>query len=169
MVKLLDLLKEIGEGSKEPYKYKKVSSKDLDYSVFVFTTEENVDYEMIINKHDHQIKKTIDYEVEFGIGKSISDKLRTKIDYKSTSKDTKTGNIYRIMATLVDIIKKEMVLDKQEHNHTLKSIHFSPTKEDESDDRRLKLYTAYIQKQMPGSEITTLPNGTVTVELPDSQ
>lgn len=167
-MKLLDILKEIGEGSKSPYVYRKTSSSDLDYSTFRFTTEENVVYEMTINKYKNTSKKLVDYEVEFGLVKSKSRGTLTKIDYKSTSKDTKTGNVYRIMSTVVDIIKKEMALDKKEFDYTLTKIVFSPTKENESDDRRLKLYAAYIKRQIPNSKITTSRFGSVEVTLPSS-
>lgn len=163
-MKLLDILKEIGEGSKEPYAYETVSSEDLDYSTYKFTTEENVVYKMTVNKFKNKSNKLIDYDVEFGIVKSKPGG-RSSIDFKSTSKDTKTGNMYRIMSTVVDIIKKEMTLDKQKFDHTLDKIVFSPTKEDESDNRRLNLYAAYIQKQIPGSKISPSKFGSVTVKL----
>lgn len=163
-MKLLDILKEIGEGSKEPYPYKR--SQYVDSSIFTWTTEEGIPYEMIIDKEDYYSRPDDVYDISFGI---VTIKKRNstsfkQIDHKATSKDTKTGNLYRTMATVVDIVKKEIALDKEEGSGP-DMLTFSPTKEDESDDRRLKLYAAYIKKQMPEAEIVISRNGTITVYL----
>jgi hypothetical protein len=62
-----------------------------------------------------------------------------------------TGNWRRVMATVIDIIEKEVLTDSFALENELEeyTIEIHPSKESEEDNRRLNLYMMYIKKNMP--------------------
>jgi hypothetical protein len=174
MIKLIDILKELGEGTKEPYKWTKTFDITYTYdkggvTEYSWTTEEGarVEYEANITKYP--LEEGFDnymYSVEFG----IKDDYGT--DYKSTSKDTETGNLFRVMATMVDIVKTQLKEDREE-GWKIAEIRMSPSKRDaedglpdQTDRRRTNLYASYIKKNMPeGSRVQVDPAGDISVYL----
>ena len=58
--------------------------------------------------------------------------------------ETNKGELFRVMATVVDITKK--ILKEREN---IKTLTFSGSKKDEDDNRRNNLYMAYIKKHIP--------------------
>lgn len=152
---LESVLKEVGESTAKPYDYKLVYSardygfpEDDDEVVYEFETDEGIKYAVKIYKAvDDQV---VQYDATFGIYDNFGD-----VDYTSTSKNTTTGDLYRVMATVVEVVKKEIEKDLEEFKKPIKIV-IKPTKEKnpegkeiESDTRRTNLYMAYIKKQMP--------------------
>ena len=164
MIKLRDILKEIGEGSSKPYKYK-FDSQDGNDIMYTFTTEESkTDYEVDLFMYTQET-----YAQQYGVANA--DKIKfpaMDISFRQAGGDydeeTNTNEQYRIMATVV-AISKEM-LSKQPKITTLL---YAPTKADKDDMRRANLYKAYIQKQLPGSTVSSInKNGKYIIELPNN-
>lgn len=103
-------------------------------SVYLFTTDSGIDYEVrFARKRDNLLKATI----AFGV---LNDEYEGE-EYVLTNK----GEVYRVMHTIVQIV--QMYMD--EHPN-VKSYEFSgePTPKDtpRNENRRLKLYTRYLNK-----------------------
>jgi hypothetical protein len=165
MIKLAYLLKEIGDTLLTPYTYTRKTTKsrhlvDSFKSVFNWVTENNVKYVAFIDKSKNEDNKSWRYTADFGIGTANNP------NFNVSSKDTKTGNIFRIMATMTDIIKKEIDIDAKE-NRSIKYIDISPTGESKAkDNRRLHLYSEYIKKNMPPGSKITITGRKIKITLP---
>lgn len=132
---------EVGEGSSKPYSFTQRENQK-DNKVYAFTTTSKEDYKVEFDYKDlHDA-----WEMEFGIYFGSGDKVINK------------GEIYSVMATVtniaLDFIKKV----------NPKIIYFRAAKNFNNDNRREKLYLAYIKKQLPNwtlgkhSGLTTLIN-----------
>ena len=66
---------------------------------------------------------------------------------------TNKGEQYKIMATVIAIIKADIELLAKEGNPPVKMIEFTPEKADATDNRRAKFYKAYIQQQLPNAHV----------------
>ena len=142
MIKLRGILKEIGEGTATPYKWKKASKKE-DVVFFTFTTDEGTIYKVALDNYTYEDVKDNNkeypaIEVSFGI--------KEKGKY-STSAVTNKGEMYRVMATIVNIIK-----DYLKQNSNIKAIIYAPVKkEGDITYKRNDLYMAFIKKQFPSA------------------
>jgi len=146
MIKLVNLLKEVGEGTSQPYQY----TTDDDY-YYNFTTDKGTEYEVEIMPRyiTHNILNQIPEE------KALLMALVTFTadnDY-GQSNIVNRGEMYRVMSTITQIVKNNI-----SDNPEIGGIYFAPTKkesssQDLSQNQRYKLYQAYIQKSIPGSTI----------------
>lgn len=148
MIKLRDILKEVGEASIKPYKYK-ITYKDPGEEIqYEFTTDSKLKYEISIAHHPITRNKT-----------------RLIIAFKTITGNydtiTNKGEQFKIMSTVVAAVKEYIA---QVPN--VVELSFTPSKETEGDDRRANLYKAYIAKQLPGSKIEIFSDGRYAVELP---
>jgi hypothetical protein len=136
---LIEILKEVGEGTAQPYTLTRVSDE-----LMRFTTKDGDDYAI---------------ELEFLPNKpnTVLLAFRTGIGYGEYEQLTNRSDIYRIMATMIAAVKLQL-----EAFPNTDTIVISPSKADASDNRRLYLYLAYIRGQIkPGSG---LDNWTVSIE-----
>ena len=140
MIKLKDILKEVGEATTTPYKWKKASTKRRTV-FFTFTTDQDTSYKVSLENyiyedfHDDN-KEYPAIEVTFGIKENGA--------YSPTTVTNK-GEMYRFMSTIVDIIK-----DYIKRNDNIKVIIYEPIKkEGEKGFKRNDLYMAFIKKQIP--------------------
>lgn len=142
MIKLRGILKEIGEGTATPYKWKKASKKE-DVVFFTFTTDEGTIYKVALDNYSYEDVKENNkeypaIEVSFGV--------KEKGKY-STTTVTNKGEMYRVMATIVNIIK-----DYLKQNSNIKAIIYAPVKkEGDTVYKRNDLYMAFIKKQFPSA------------------
>jgi hypothetical protein len=152
MIKLKNILLEIGEGSAKPYKFRTVNdmitatSADRDVS---FETEDGDEYKVSLQAYwgDGFITDTygshivIDFLLKMGTDSYDADIVVNK------------GRLFRVMSTVVKITEEFMDdLDYEEKGIDL--LRISPTKtKDDDDDRRAKLYMAYIKRQLPIASI----------------
>jgi len=123
-------LNEVGEGTLQPYEYKENTAHDDMF--YEFTTEDGDGYVVSILKAQSPAFKYQDiYDVEFKV-----------YGYSSTYLAiTNKGRVYRIMATIVEIVKN--FLNEVRPN----ILYFQPTKNrGEEDMRRMNLYLAYVKK-----------------------
>jgi hypothetical protein len=123
MIKLIDLLKEVGEGTAEPFKVTRVS--DTDYE---FETSDGTNYVIeLVEQWDTQLL------VNFGV--------KGDDDYSTI---TNKGDLFRIMATVLIEVKKYI-----QENPNIDEVVIIPSKSSDTDTRRTNLYMAYIKKQLP--------------------
>ena len=140
MIKLRDILKEVGEATSVPYKWKKASTKRRTV-FFTFTTDQDTSYKVALENLEYKDFKENDkelpaIEVSFGIKENGA--------YSPTTVTNK-GEVYRVMSTIVDIIK-----DYLNRNKMIKAIIYEPLKkEGEKGFKRNDLYMAFIKKQIP--------------------
>jgi hypothetical protein len=166
MIKLKDILLEIGDASAKPFAFKKTAGDSAeeykeklpDYSDFSndsnmieyeFTTDKQTKYIVSIDIDVMRTPGTIQSEVDFGAqtaGGGFS------LD------DTNLGEQYRVMSTIKEIVF-EFIEEWQEHWY-IHNLEVAPIKSsdggDDKDDsidgvdsRRGKLYLAYIKKNLP--------------------
>lgn len=162
MIKLKDILKEIGEGTSKPYKYE-YSYGDDDSISYTFRTDSSVDMQT------GKTTRGTDYEVDLlFIDSETMERTPNTMDvsFRPTGgeyeEETNQNVQYRIMATVVAIMK-EVLPKHPEVTHLI----YTPTKSDSNDSRRANLYKAYIQKQLPGSRVKEFSGGKYKIELPN--
>ena len=157
-MKLIDILKEIGDASKEPYGPIDVITDDEAERQYGFSTDSGTIYEVKVETFYQGPTRPVIARVLFGIIGQDGD-----ISY-----DAQTGenDIYRIMSTIVEIVKKDL-----KDNHA-DIIEFTPSKrKDTSTDKdpmsnvRTQLYSRYIKGQFPNAEVTQTIHGDIRVIL----
>ena len=145
MIKLKNILKEVGEGTATPYKWKKVFTKE-DTVFFAFKTDQGTSYKVALENYVYEDfhendKEYPAIEVSFGI---IPKNMSINIMFNASIVSNK-GEMYRVMSTIVDIIK-----DYIKRNDNIKAIIYEPIKkEGEKGFKRNDLYMAFIKKQIP--------------------
>lgn len=168
MIKLKDLIQEIGDGSSKafPWQYHEehpaADNQDFGYT---FKTD----------KGDYYVSFTLsgnnEWDLAFGpLGSSSSYNISQSANYGVV-----TGiGAFRVMATIVEIVKdfldstydryiddKNIYIDNDKLEP--KKISFNTTKEtgrsEKEDSRRSNLYKAYIQKQVPQARVERQPSG----------
>jgi hypothetical protein len=154
MIKLRDILSEIGEASTTPYKWKKISTKE-DTVFFTFTTDQDTPYKVALENYTyedyHENKEYPAIEVSFGV--------KERGEY-STTAVTNKGEMYRVMSTIVAIVK-----DYLKRNDNIKAIIYEPVKkESDTEYKRNSLYMAFIKKQIPGAKFEDI-YGSVIVKI----
>ena len=144
-------LNEIGEANAKPYKWKEES--DYDGSVEVsFTTDNNIHYYVGLEYDEYKGKDILD--VEFAAGEIDSDmeddEYYDETENLSSSAVINKGELFRVMATIVDIVKH--YVEEME----VRGVTYSASKkkgEKGNKSQRGSLYKAFLQKQVPGVKI----------------
>ena len=168
-------IREIGETTAKPYPLTRKEQDFIDIANYGFKTDSGTEYVVRIQKEDSPSERgTVEYEVAFY---TSVEGVRSP-DYSREVNDPK--NLYRVMATVVAAVKQEIAEDGKQRI-PVSALQIEPSKRiirqpgssgaykfDTSDMRRYKLYTAYIEKNMPpGSKVKSLPDGSVIrVTLP---
>lgn len=132
------ILNEVGEGTSKPYKWVMMND-DERYQNYGFETDSGLNYrlDLDIQEGDEDKDSAI---VSFGV---MDDDYF--VDYDVT---TNKGELYRIMATVVDILK-----DFIKNNKDIKYLQFTADKGGLQKSQRSNLYLAYINKHLPGATI----------------
>ena len=149
---------EVGEANLQPYKWKETDREG--YWVYTkFETESETQYDVDLkstNYVDNDLNNLRALEVEFT--------AKLKNDWTPSAKIVvNKGELYRVMATVVDIVKTYIKKSKAQ------AIIYSPAKKSDEEDfgtQRDNLYRAFISKAFPGAEfkkygnliVVTLPN-----------
>jgi len=131
MIKLVDILKEVGEVDKEmvyPWKLKAATDEAIYYQ---FKTDKYV-YAVSFSKIEDEIDPSY----------SSYDLLFTPIESKGL--DTKEGVMLRIMATVTDITRT-FVKKYKPDEITIHPI----TRSSEDDPKRSRIYGIYLKKNLP--------------------
>jgi hypothetical protein len=154
---LKEVMSEIGDASKEPYGPIDTITDDEAERQYGFTTDSGTIYEVKVETFYRGEGKPVIARVLFGIVGEDG----------GISYDTQTGenDVYRIMATIVSIVKKDLKSNPAE------AIVFSPSKREGDKDKdpmsnvRTQLYTRYIKGQFPNAEVTKTMHGDISVNL----
>jgi hypothetical protein len=147
--KNIDSLNEVGEGSSKPYEWRE------DFDEYVFTTDSNVGYIVSLSEMPEGGKMGI--AVEF-LAKT------PEMDGYSSKIEVGRGELFRVMATIIDIIKSYLSKDPE-----IEFILYSPSKktgEGDIGNQRDKLYKIFLQKQIPGIRIRDIGTSAVIAYLP---
>lgn len=165
-MKLIDLLREIGDPEKASKPYDLELYSDSDYAlIYTFETDADNQYKIVFGKNRKEIRDPqgilepelsddeLEYSVAFGV---IPDS--GGLDFEAELKDTK--NLFRVMATIILAIKEAI---KSAEKPVTRLI-IEPTKKDSQDRRRYNLYKTYIKKHMPPGWAVTRDDGDV-IEL----
>jgi hypothetical protein len=147
-----ELINEIGDAGAKPYKWRWIDRSYNNYSIF--TTDSGLEYQVITqlsgdNFYDDGETLSIEYGVKDG------NKSRF-FDYTLV---TNRGELFRVMATIVDIIQEFM-----KKNPGIEYIEFEGSKNEDGDQRRNKLYMQYIKKHLKPKKVEDDGNK-ITVKL----
>ena len=160
MIKLKNILLEIGEGTAKPYKYKLTRTEsDPDFGdyfkLYEFVTDLGTHYEVMFEiEEDYSKDEPWEFmNIEFG----VDEKDGGGVDYKV---ETNKGELFRVMATIVDITKKIL---KERKN--IKTLTFTGSKDDDDDNRRNNLYMAYIRKHIPNVKNVEIDGSEIRVDI----
>lgn len=141
MIRLIDLLKEIGEGV-TPYTFKQIKNTQL-LVAYTFTTKTNDQY---IVKFNSSYSDPNDYKLSFYPGTSTSEKAEDdKIDIIVNK-----GELYKILSTVVSVVKS--FISKNKNASSISWVGVDSDKKGAGDQRN-RLYNAYLQKN-----INQIPN-----------
>jgi len=183
MIKLIDILNEIGEGTaqKYPWTFKIERENDgITYFEYEFKTA-TTPYSVILTEEELNIGNGV-YEmmIAFGVGRSIGKQIIQKATTSVGGKPSPSGvnfnqvvnkgEIFRVMATVIDIVE-DAIVRSEKKGKPVAVLSFRPTKEKETSsgykltDQRAQLYKAYIDKHLDRVQQTRVRNGEVEVIL----
>tara|TARA_Y100000593_G_scaffold94906_1_gene197097 strand:- start:2083 stop:2616 length:534 start_codon:yes stop_codon:yes gene_type:complete len=167
MIKLKNILNEIGEGSAKPYKWKADHKTKMSFGIdvtdyeYVWETDSGLEYVMTIETtpvegQGHWSAAFGPYKWSDAIYDLQGRKLREPGRSAEYETETNRGELFNIMATIVDVFKDFM---KQAENSEwgLKAVEYEGSKaEDAKSNQRNKLYAAYIKKHLPNATIRNI-------------
>lgn len=150
MIKLKDLILEIGEGSLKPYKWKEVD-QEMRFVYIRFTTDKGTEYEVDLEstEFDDPEDDTMAYPA---MGIEFMAKRKGEEGY-SSKVTTNEGDALKIMSTVADIVKtylKKRVFEDVEY------LLYSPSKkpgEEGTGNQRDKLYQKFVTHAIPGAKV----------------
>ncbi len=157
MIKLIDILKEIGDASSQPYSFDFYG----DYAnmrVYGFDTE-NYPYTVELQYDDLDFYDEDTTNV-LGVRFYISDEEEPDLERDDIV--TNKGELFKVMATVTAIIKKDL------KNHPeIDTITFTPVKKEgeATNVSRLNLYTRYIKNAYPNATITSGDRSSIEVKF----
>ena len=158
MIKLKNILLEIGEGTAKPYKYKLTRRESTpgfgDYfRLYEFVTDLGTHYEVMFEiEEDYSKDEPWEFmNIEFGVDEKDGGGVSYKVE-------TNKGEVFRVMATIVDITKKIL-----KERRRIKTLTFTGSKDYGDDNRRNNLYMAYIRKHVPN--VKNIKNDGWTIEV----
>lgn len=152
---------EIGDASMRPYKWEEVDQEGR-FTYVRFITEKGTEYEVdiermkITNLDDNKSLNSIGIEFLAKPGKREDNGYSSKIILNK-------GELYKVMSTIADIIKKYI------KKYKVEAITYSPSAKSETEfgQQRDNLYKLFIKKALPGVTFHTkkLPSGLHTVAI----
>ena len=135
-----ETLNEVGEASTTPYKWEEEYTDDMT-TVVRFETESGLEYNVELERDVYEGIPIL--EVEFVAGMMDPDTGGTM----SSKITTNRGELFKVMSTIVDIIKYYV------KNTEAQGVTYSPSKKGDetiSTNQRNALYKAFLKKQVPG-------------------
>ena len=172
MIKLIDILNEIGDSSAQKYDWRfkgKYDTGDVINIDYEFKTDSDTQYFVKLTvRESYLFPSAFEMTVAFGVCKSIIKKAFG--DKKPFAQVVNKGELYRVMATVIDIVKDGIEKMAQD-DYPVKIISFVAEKEKETPagfkntDQRAKLYIAYIKQNMDMVYSVTQKNNVIEVIL----
>jgi len=177
MIKLRDILREVGETTAAPYPTTKSNMGGSDYHKiegYSFKTDTGTQYKVYIEKFPSEkgarkFDRYLHYNEVIYVVSFKATSIRVApgtSEFYSEINDPK--NMYRVMATVLSAIKQSIKDDEDRGVH-VEYIEMEPTKNAPNDQRRSKFYTAIIQKNMPAGSKIESDEYHITVHLPKSK
>lgn len=179
-MKLIDLLREIGEATAKPYRLDQtVRSEDFRLDQYEFTTDKGNEYAIQIRKDTHGSET--DYNVSFGLREPEEEDVYQWPPSLNTEKEVNDPkNMFRVMATVLVAVKRSIEHDEESGKTKVTTVIMNPTKRDKGDTRRTQLYKKYIQKELgydpetkryrSGVEVHVEPDGSkIQIDLYNTQ
>jgi hypothetical protein len=156
MIRLKDLLKEIGDSSSQPYRFDYYSNYagmrvyGFDTPNYAYTVE--LQYEFLDGSQN-----------VLGVRFYVSDEEDPDIERDDIV--TNKGELFKVMATVVAIIKKDI----QTHPE-VDTLRFIPSKKEgeSSNVSRTNLYMRYIKHEFPDAIVTHGPGDSILVKIKDN-
>ena len=155
MIRLKDILFEVGEGSAKAYSYKiddDFPTRDgAEYRDIRFKTEDGDDYVVNLKAfwgpaiERDKAKPEPYFQVDF----TTEDEYGF---YDDADRVVNKGRLFKVMATVIKATK-EFLNDIDYKEKDIKKMIVYPSKSDQDDDRRANLYMAYIKKHLPVKSI----------------
>ena len=156
MIRLKDILFEVGEGSAKAYSYKidddfPGRADGTEYRDIYFKTEDGDNYVVNLKAfwgpaiERDKAKPEPYFQVDF----------TTEDDYgfyDDAERVVNKGRLFKVMATVVKATR-EFLNDIDYKEKDIKKMMVFPSKSKHEDDRRANLYMAYIKKHLPTSNI----------------
>lgn len=146
MIKLKDLINEIGEGSLKPYKWKEVDQEGR-FIYIRFTTDKGTEYEVDLEHLEIDDPNDEDMSVA-SMGVEFMAKRKGEQGFSSKIV-TNEGGALKIMSTVADIVKKYL---KNRIFKDAEYIVYTPSKksgEEVTDTQRHQLYQKFIKHAIP--------------------
>jgi ParB-like chromosome segregation protein Spo0J len=139
-------INEVGEASAQPYEYK-LNAETYYKVVYTFITDSGLDY-IVKFELDNDVADVV-FLTEQSL--DISRQPGSKNVFLQTFNK---GELFKVMATITNIVKEFL-----EKYTDIKTLVISPTKEDDTDNRRAKLYSAFIKKSIDSEKYSFEENG----------
>jgi hypothetical protein len=133
MIKLKEILNEIGDSSAKPFNFLLTISGKNEYQYMFLTKEKKIPYYIIFK----YISKSDAWDISF-----------STIGSKNGDEVINSGEMYSVMATIVKIIKDFISKKNPE------KLQYSPAKNFDTDLRRAKLYDVYLKKNLNGWDVS---------------
>lgn len=157
-----DVVQEVGEGSIKPYKSEEVDQEGR--FVYVrFTTEKGTEYEVDLESMEYPDPDDEDMNVA-AMGIEFMAKIKGTQGY-SSKVITNEGDLFKVMATVADIIKKYL---KKRIFKDVEYLIYTPSKKIDqagSKNQRDMLYRKFITHAFTGAHINTDENGWVVAKI----
>jgi hypothetical protein len=159
-------INEIGDASVKPYDLKLARTYAPNNTIapdviYNFTTDSGLKYELALSGFEVQTANELTGAADVSF----------KMEGGTYTAQTNAGEQFKIMATVVDAVKKYL-----KDNPKVSIVTFVPVKsrgEGDQDNRREKMYLAYVKKQIPNAEIDTKPymagTNKIIIKLPKQQ
>ena len=157
-----EIVQEVGEGSIKPYKFEEVDQEGR--FVYVrFTTDKGTEYEVDLESMEYPDPDDEDMNVA-AMGIEFLAKQKGKDGYSSKI-TTNEGDLFKVMSTVSDIIKKYL---KKRIFSDVEYLIYTPSKKPDqgsSKNQRDMLYRKFITYNFSGAKFITDSNGWIVAKI----
>jgi len=157
-----EIVTEVGEGSVKPYKFEEVDQEGR-FVYIRFTTDKGTEYEVDLESMEYPDLDDEDMNVA-AMGIEFLAKQKGKDGYSSKI-TTNEGDIFKVMSTISDIIKKYL---KKRIFSDVEYLIYSPSKKPDqssSKNQRDMLYRKFISYNFSGAKFITDANGWIVAKI----
>lgn len=157
-----EIVTEVGEGSVKPYKFEEVDQEGR-FVYIRFTTDKGTEYEVDLESMEYPDPDDEDMNVA-AMGIEFLAKQKGKDGYSSKI-TTNEGDIFKVMSTVSDIIKKYL---KKRIFSDVEYLIYTPSKKPDqgtSKNQRDMLYRKFITHNFSGAKFITDSNGWIVAKI----
>jgi hypothetical protein len=157
-----EIVQEVGEGSVKPYKFEEVDQEGR-FVYIRFTTDKGTEYEVDLESMEYPDPDDEDMNIA-AMGIEFLAKQKGKDGYSSKI-TTNEGDIFKVMSTISDIIKKYL---KKRIFSDVEYLIYTPSKkldQSSSKNQRDMLYRKFITYNFSGAKFITDSNGWIVAKI----